>query len=168
MIKIAGIDIPLIAGFGINQTLDEMPSETVLRTKNGTGIPMSRWVKFVTTISGEGWMPDGLDGINKAVAQDIYCGVSLSVANASNVITIPRAFRTDGDYAPKGVAIIDQNGFDTPVVMAGSQATLTAVTGATQYHITYFPILTCKIRKINRALADANVRWSWQIEAEEL
>lgn len=167
-IIIGGVSIPLVAGFDIAQTLDALSGRVLLRAKNGNGIIQSRWQKLATRISGAGFMPDGLDGLDLSVPVSIACGVSLSKASGSNIITIPRAFRTDGEYAPAGVAIMGHDGQATPLTMDGSEATLTVVAGATAYHVVYFPILSCAIKSINRSLSDANAQWAWSIDAEEL
>jgi hypothetical protein len=168
MIKISGIPIPLAAGFDITQTLNPILAKKLLRARDGTGIHQYRWRKYQTAINGQGIMPDGLDGLDLSVSHVIDCGISLSVSGAGASLTIPRAFRTDGVYAPAGMAVIGDNVQPTNVSMAGSVATLTAVSGATGYHIVYFPSLTCYITALDRSLDDATATWSWSLTAEEL
>ncbi|MFA6700904.1 MAG: hypothetical protein WCS28_12150, partial [Thiomicrospira sp.] len=126
-LKIGNIEIHEQAGFDLRQTIDTIDAKTLLRTKSGSGILQSRWQKLQTNISGSGWLPDGLDGIDTYVAQAVSCIQSLSITGATINIAIPRAFRTDGDYAPQGLAIVAGEAVATPLSLVGSMATLTAV-----------------------------------------
>lgn len=166
MIIIAGISIAPVAGFEVRQTLDPIEAKTILRTLNGTGIQQSRWKKLQSTITGSGWLPDGLDALNTDNAVAVSCIEPLSVASASNGITIPRTFRTDSPYAPQGAAIVDGQLISTPVSLAGAVATLTAVPGATQYHVVYYPIITGFV-SIRRQFDDAQQTHNWTIEVVE-
>lgn len=167
MIKIGTLEIQDIAGHDIKNTIGKLDAgREILRSKNGTGILASRWEKASVSISGSGWIPDGLDGIDEDDVHDIHCIHWLSAASTSNVITIPRTFRTD-DYAPQGIAIVNGNAVETTVALAGNVATLGTVTGATQYQISYCPVITSIIRRINRDYDQQSHTWSWSIEAEE-
>lgn len=163
---IAGIPLPIQAGLDIRQTLDPVEAKTLLRTLNGTGILQSRWKKLSSTITGTGWLPDGLDAIDTDAAVSVSCIAPLSVASASNIITIPRVCRTDAPYDPHGASIVGMQMIPTPVVMAGSVATLTPVSGATQYHIVYYPVITGFVT-IRRQSLDAEQEHSWEIEVQE-
>jgi len=163
---IAGLSIPIQAGFSLRQTLDPIESKTLLRTKNGGGILQTRWKKLGSTISGSGWLPEGLDAINIGAAISISCIEPLSVASASNIITIPRAFRSDANYTPQGAAVVDSQLMPTPLSLVGSVATLTPVVGAVQYHVVYHPIITGFVT-ISRQFDQAQQLHSWTIDIEE-
>lgn len=165
-IIIGGISISPPAGFDLRQTLDPVEAKTILRTLNGTGILQYRWKKLRSTITGSGWLPDGLDAVDADNAVAVSCIEPLSVASASNIITIPRAFRPDLPYAPQGAAIVDGQLMRTPVSLAAAVATLTAVSGATQYHVVYYPVITGFVT-IRRQFDDANQVCGWTIEIEE-
>lgn len=166
MIVIAGISIAPVAGFEVRQTLDPIEAKTILRTLNGTGIQQSRWKKLQSTITGAGWLPDGLDALNTDNAVAVSCIEPLSVASASNIITIPRACRSDSPYAPQGAAIVDGQLVQTPLTLAGSVATLMAVAGATQYHVVYYPVITGFVT-VRRSFDDARQVHNWTIEVVE-
>ena len=166
MIKIGTLEIPDQAAFDVNFNYTKITPKQILRTKNGTGIIASRWEKLGISISGSGWLPDGLDGLDENIEVDIHCTGALSKSSASNIITIPRAFRTDS-YTPQGVAFVNGEAVQTPVSLAGQVATLTIVSGATLYQVVYFPIVTSLIRLIDRQFSEQSNSWSWSIEAEE-
>ncbi|MGR8932215.1 MAG: hypothetical protein ACU836_16415 [Gammaproteobacteria bacterium] len=162
---IGGIAISDHAGHEIRQTITEAGGRTMRRTKNGTPIVMQRWVALNSTISGTGWMPDGLDGLDLTQLHDVYCIQSLSVASASNVITIPRNFRIDAGYEPQGATIIDGAPVETAVALAGSVATLTPVAGATQYQILYYPIINGALT-LDRNFDERAGEWTWTIDVQ--
>lgn len=165
-LKIGSLTISAEAGFSLKQTYQPILARTLKRSKNGTLTIQSRYRKLQSRISGSGWLPDGLDAIDTDALQAVSCIQALSVASASNVITIPRPFRTDTGFTVQGVAIVSDQSVVTSVSMAGSVATLTPVAGASQYHSVYYPVLTCAL-SINRQFDEDAQTWSWDIEAIE-
>lgn len=166
MIKIGSIEIQDQAGFDLRVARSEIAPKAILRTKNGRGIDTSRWSKTRLSFACSGWIPDGLHSLNLKQVVDIHCVDWLSTSAASNVITIPCAFRTD-DYAPQGLAFVNDEMKSTAVALSGSVATLTLVPGATVYHVSYCEILTSIITLVDRQFDDQNGVWSWALEAEE-
>lgn len=167
MIKIGALDIHFKgAGHNVRTSYSKLQAKDILRTKNGTGIMASRWEKLGVSISGSGWLPDGLDSMDEDALVDIHSTAWLSTADASNIITIPRAFRTDS-FTPKGQALVNGEMVETAVSLLGQVATLTVIPGADQYHVLYCPIITGYIRSINRDFDEQANEWNWSIEAEE-
>jgi len=163
MIIIGGIEIARQAGRQIRQTLNDVGGRTVRRTENGQQIVLKRWTALNSTISGTGWLPDGLDGLDLDIAHDVYCIHPLSVASTNNVITIPRTPRTDADYAPRGAAIVNHHPIGTPIALVGNVATLTPVPDASQYHVVYYPIIN-GILSISRNYDARAAENAWTIE----
>lgn len=167
MIKIGDVDIIAPAGYNMQIGFPTISPKRILRTKNGTGILTSRWKKKGINISGTGFIPDGLDAIDENVLTDIHLTNFLSVLSSSNVITIPRAFRTD-DYAPQGLAVInEETTVESPVTINVQQATVTIVPNATHYKVIYCPIISGYIQLIDRTFDDQNNIWNWVIVAEQ-
>lgn len=167
MIKIGGLEIADIAAFDIRQSYTKLGGKSLLRTKNGTAVLQSRWQKLGATITGAGWTPDGLDGLNESIAHAVSCVAPLSVSSASSSITIPRPFRSDTDYAPQGVAIMpDGEARPTPAAIAANVATLTTVAGAVAYMVIYYPVITGYIT-VNRDFSEVDQSYSWTVEVEE-
>ena len=165
-LKIGIIIIPGIAGFDIRQTYDPILARTLLRTKSGNGIAQSRWSKIRSTISGSGWEPAALDAIDFGIMHDVHCVEPLSAYGATTTITIPHSFRSDTGYTVQAAALVADELVNTPVSMAGQVATLTAVAGAMQYQVIYFPIITGLLTVKKSGDVDNQVR-SWTIELEE-
>jgi hypothetical protein len=165
-LKIGSVAIPFVSGFDIRQTYDELSAKTILRSKSGAAILQSRWQKLKSTISGSSWLPAAIDSIDKTVMQTVSCVAPLSVFGATTTITIPRTFRTETDYAPQAIAIVNGEMIETTLSLAGSVCTLAAVSGATQYQVVYYPIITGVI-SINKDHDTSNQLGGWTIELEE-
>jgi len=165
-LKIGSITIPDEAAFDLRQTLDPIDAKTLLRTKNGSGILQSRYQKLQSSISGSGWLPDGLDGLDLTAALAVSCIEALSITGATTSISIPRAFRTDTDFAPQGLAIVNGDVIATALSLAGSVATLTAVAGASAYQVLYFPVITGFIT-VSRQFDKAAQTWSFTLDLQE-
>lgn len=165
-LKIADIVITPHAGFELRQAYDVLQARHARRSMDGTLRIQSRWQKLQSSISGSGWVPDGLDGLDTSVILAVACIQPLSKDTASNVITIPRVFRVDAGYAPQGIAIVNDEPVPTPLSLAANVATLTPVASATRYQVMYYPIITGMV-SISRQFDEAGSVSAWTIEVEE-
>ena len=166
-LKIGSVVIPVESGFAIQQSYNKILSRTLLRAKSGTGIPQSRWQKLRSTISGAGWVPAAVDALDVGIGHAVHCVESLSAYGASTSITIPHSYRTDAGYTVQGAALVNGDIVTTPVSMAAQVATLTAVSGATQYQVIYYPIIT-GLLTISKSGDVDNKTHGWTIDVEEL
>jgi len=141
-LKIGALDIPDAAGHGWRQSYREIGTGFPFRTRNGSLIAHQRYRKLQSTISGEGWDVAGLEGLNPATAYALHCVQPMSLSSASNVITLPHSYRTDGDYTVQGLAIVSGEIVPTTVSLASQVATLGVKAGASAYIAKYYPILT--------------------------
>lgn len=166
-LKIGNVVIPDESGFEIRQRYGQILARSVLRAKSGAGIVQYRWQKLRSTINGNGWLPAALDGIDQSVGQTVSCVASLSVYGATTSITIPHSYRTDSGYTVQADALVAGELISTPVSMAGQVATLTAVAGAEQYQVIYYPVIT-GLLTISKGADLDNQTHDWTIEIEEL
>lgn len=165
-LKIGSIEIPGMSGFDLRQTYEEEKAETLLRAKSGAGILQQRWKKLQSTISGNGWLPVAIDAIDTNAALAVSCIAPLAVYGASTSITLPRSYRTDEDYAPQGIALVNGEAVNTSISLAGQVATLGAVAGASQYQVIYVPILTGFV-SISRDHDASSGLAAWSISVQE-
>lgn len=166
-LEIGGLVIPVQAAGDIEQSFETIGGSALLRMLNGAGMKQTHWRKLKTTISGSGWTPPGLAGLDYTAPLTIKSCASRAVQAAGNVIAVPSARRTDTGYAPSGYAIVEGRYVPTPLVLVSNTATLTAVSGAQGYGVRYWPQLSvyAEFRESNRPAASS---WSWSIEAEEI
>lgn len=165
-LKIGATTIIPHAGFDIRQSYDMLQARYARRAMNGNLRVQQRWQKLQSSISGSGWLPDGLDGINLALFYDVSCIQPLSADAAGNIIAVPRVFRSDAPYAPQGIAIVNDEPVPTTLALVGNVATLDTVAGASRYQVLYYPIITGML-SIARQFDDANGVSGWTIEVEE-
>lgn len=165
-LKIGSVEIPHISGFDVRQTYEELAAKTILRTKSGSAVLQTRWQKLKSSISGSGWLPAALDGIDKTAMQAVSCVAPLAEFGATTSITLPRTFRTETDYYPQAVAIKSGDMIATSISITGQVCTLGAVSGADQYQVVYYPIITGVIR-IDKDHNVSQQLGGWSITLEE-
>lgn len=166
-LEIGGLVIPVEAAGDIEQTFETIGGSTLLRMMNGAAKKQTHWRKLRTRISGAGWTPPGLAGLDYDVPLLLKSCASRALQSTGNVIAVPAARRTDSGYTPTGFAIVAGRYVPTPLSLASNTATLTAVTGAQGYGVRYWPELTvyAEFSESNRAMGAS---WSWQLTAEEV
>lgn len=138
-----------------------------LRMLNGDAVVQQVWQKLRVRVSGGGIVPAGLSGLDYTAQLTLKSSASRAIQSASNVITIPAARRVDTGYAPAGFAVVGGRYVPTAIALIGNVATLTAVTGASNYGVIYWPQLIVYARFTSN-MASASARHTWQIDAEEV
>lgn len=165
---IGGVEIPLLAGVGIDQRYDPVAAVARHRMGEGSLRQQTAWTgKLATTIAGRGNIPPGIQHLDYTAQMVIKCMAYRAYTSTSNQMTLPAARRSD--IAPKGVALMANGKFvRTPVNMAGDLATLTQVTGAAQYQCLYLPELTVFADPPREQKPRRGSEFSWVLTAEEV
>lgn len=162
---IGSIGIPIHAGLDFSQTYESFGGRSLRRAMNGAAVIQSHWNKLRTRISGSGWVPAGLSGLDLTATHTLKCVAPQAIYSASNSIALPVARRAD--LAPYGFAIVAGQPVETAVSVATNTATLTTVAGATAYQVMYYPQLTVVIAEINFDTDAAGAVFGWTLTAEE-
>lgn len=63
-LKIAGIEISIIASLDLQQRIEPISGAEMRRMASGAGFKMGHWRKYRISLSGAGWAPASLNGIN--------------------------------------------------------------------------------------------------------
>ncbi len=173
--EIGGLKIATEAVLGFEQVYEPMAGAARLRLMSGAAVQQVWWRKLRTVLSGDGWWPPGLDGLDYDATLTLLCAVPRTLQAASNVIALPAARRTDTGYTPQGYALVrgaspQVGGGDlvpTTLGLAGDVATLGTVAGAIGYHVAYWPALTvwADPPTVSGDVASATHRWT--LTAEE-
>jgi len=166
-LEIGSAVIAVQQGGDLSQSYGYAAARTRLRMANGAAHIQSRWQKLTTGISGNGWMPPPLLGLDTTAPLLIKCVAALAVPGTSNVITLPTSYRTGALYAPRGYAIVDGLSVDTPANMAGNVATLAAVSGAQSYGVSYWPQFTGHVDPPEAQVDAYGAAWGWTMNIEE-
>lgn len=166
-LEIGGLVIPVQAAGDIEQTFEPIGGVSTGRMMNGTAYRQRHWRKLKTRISGSGFAPPGLAGLDYDAQLLLKSVAARALQAVGNVVTVPAARRTDTGYAPLGYAVVAGRTVSTPLALAGDTATLTAVSGAQGYGVWYWPQITV-YAEFNDSARPAGAAWSWSIEAEEV
>lgn len=166
-LEIDGLVIPVQAAGDIEQSFESLGGSTLHRILNGAALKQTHWRKIRTRISGSGWVPPGLAGLDYDAQLLLKSCSARALQAVGNVITVPTARRTDTGYEPTGYAVVNGCYVSTPLALVGNTATLTVVIGAQGYGVKYWPQITvyAAFSESNRAMGSS---WTWQIEAEEV
>lgn len=171
--------IPIVLHAGAPELSEEaIGGSTLLRLSNGTGIPTTHWEKMAGSISGQGWMPPGLDGLDYSQPLELRTTQVNTMQGTGLVYTLtgtprpdvqPWAFALVGnDWRPTPCGTVDDvvivDGEDTAIYVA----TVTAVAGATAYQVWWMPVYTVKAQRPPKQQSSASATHSWVIAWEEI
>lgn len=170
------VRIPLEAALGLTQRYEPLGGVARLRLMSGAAVQQVHWRRWRTTIEGDGWWPPGLDGLDYDAPLTLACIQQRTLQSASNIIVLPAARRADAPYTPVGHAIVPGAGtvalggdlVPTALALVGDTATLTTVTGAVAYQVTYWPQLTVFADPPAAQLDAAGAAHRWSLVAEEV
>ena len=172
-LKIDGITVPVWGHTQLQQSYDPIEAVDQRRTANGTMVQRILWdSKLRTRVTGGGPAPSGLKDIDTSASFALWCVAPLA-RNGTTTITLPDNRRSDSGAEP--LAFADVNGVMVPTTITNladiladvtDDATIQAVSGASQYQIRWFPILTVFARPIRETL-NRGRGFNWVLEAEE-
>lgn len=161
---IDGIILPLEA-FPATQTYSRIGGETLKRRLDGAAAKQSHWEKLATTITGDGWMPAALAGVDWTASVEISCIKPRMMNSATNSVLLPTARRTDVDCV--AYAIVDGQAVQTPCSVVVNTATATAVAGADAYQFTYYPKLDFYSAGPTESLNVETAAYQWSLDCEQ-
>ena len=169
--QLGAITLPVVAGFDLDQSYEQIGGEAIFRASSGRGIKQATWSKLRITTSGTGWIPSGLEALDYTAQMTLKCIVpkGISAVLATRQATLPTGRRSDSGFIPFGTAILsDGRHVSTPATMAGHVATLDAVAGAVAYQANYYPELTVWAMRPETSGNLSDASYQWQITCEEV
>lgn len=143
-------------------TDEPIGGESVLRLSNGAAVKMQRWERMAGTISGNGLMPPGLDGLDYSQPLELRTWQPSTIQGAGPVFTLISTPRPD--KAPWAYALVGNRWVPTPCSTVERVATVTPVAGATAYQVWWFPVYSVFARRPPRSQAASH---GWSITWEE-
>lgn len=174
--SLGGVVVPIESALDFSQTYEPLGGVARLRMMSGALVQQVGWRKLRTTLSGAGWWPSGLEGLDYDSALSLLCAAPRAILSASNVIALPAARRTDAGYTPIGHARLSGGAtavgggelVPTPLTIAADVATLTAVAGATGYQVAYWPVLSVLADPPTMEADLPGAAHRWTLTAEEV
>lgn len=166
-LKIAGVEFA-IQSFPATQEYPPLEGATVHRMLNGAGLKQTHWRKLTTTITGNGWAPAALDGVDWSQPFEISCIKPRTIHSATVTATLPAARRSDMAVNVYARAIVGGELVATPVSVVTNTATATAVAGATGYQFMYYPKANFLSAGPTESLDMQTGVYGWTLTAEEV
>lgn len=138
-IMLGGVPIVLHAG-APEQGINPIGGATVLRMSDGAGVKMQHWQKAAGTISGSGWMPPGLAGLDYSQPLELRSTKVINHVGAGPEFTLQHTPRPD--TAPWAQALIGDRWVRVTSTFAAGVLTVPPVPGATLYQACYMPVFS--------------------------
>lgn len=88
-LKIAGIDISVVAWLNLDQRIEPFGGNSTRRMASGGALKMSRWRKYRISLSASGWIPPALNAIDYNAPFEIELPKPISLNSAE---TLPPGF----------------------------------------------------------------------------
>lgn len=171
MLKFGTLEVPTLAALEIEQSYELLGGESIFRAVNGTGLKQATWSRVAINTSGSGWLPAGLDTLDRSQPITLACVTPRKVPAvlATRQATLPTTRRSDAGHVPWGIAhLADGSTVKTTATLAGNVATLAAVAGAIAYEAYYLPQFTVWAGKPVESGSRGDATYRWEIVCEEV
>lgn len=165
--ELGGIVVPIHSALDLQQSVEPIGGASLLRLGQGAAVKQTTWRKRRVTLSASGWCPPGLDALNWDSPLTLKCGLPESITTATTAATLPAGRRSDAGYEPFARAHLAGEWRDTPVVIAGNAATITAVSGAIAYQVWYWPVFVVYVEPPVTSFDQGSAQASWELVCEE-
>lgn len=157
-LMLGGIPLQLHAG-SVELSEQVLGGESNLRLSGGRLVTQRHWERMAGTISGAGFTPPGLDGLDFAAHHELRSTKPRAVQSSGTVFTLPADPRPDKApwcwaYFPNGEWVA------TACVTAGRDVTATPVPGAVTYQVWFLPAYRVKCSRPTEGRSGANYNWS--------
>ncbi|SEI17231.1 hypothetical protein SAMN05216581_3335 [Pseudomonas asplenii] len=170
LITLGGIPIVLHAG-APDQSDNPLLGESVVRLSGGEGVKMTHWAKAAGSITGQGWMPPGLDGLDYSQPLELRLTLQESVVSEGRAVALTSRPRPDKD--PWAMALVGMEWVETDCTVdvdgtGAAVATAGLVVGATRYMVAWLPVYNVFASKPPKNLSTGVGQFGWTINWEEI
>lgn len=165
LITLSGVPIVLHAG-APDQADTPLLGETVLRLSGGEAVKMTHWGKASGTISGQGWMPPGLDGLDYSQPLELRLTSQECIVGEGRVFALTS--RPRPDVNPWAFALVGAQWEPTTCIFSGTQAEAAIVIGATRYMVQWMPAYRVFASKPPKTQSSGQSSFGWTITWEEI
>lgn len=165
MLVIGGVPVALHAGAPVEQH-SALGGPEIVRLTSGVGVPMTHWSRRAISISGSGFMPPGLAGLDFARPFELLSTKPECIVGPGRQFLMTSAVRDD--FSPWGQALVGRNWLDSPVTVAGLNVEVAAVVGATLYRVGWYPKFIVSGRAPQEEGDAGANNHSWRFDCEEV
>ncbi len=166
--KLGGISIPVNAGLEFSQSYEMIGGTVTQRMQSGRAIKQTHFNKLRTVLSGQGWVPAGLDGLDYSTPLLLKCVAPRSVSSTNTQFTIPANRRNDPGFEPKAYAVVSGSLVETEITLNADIASLDAVPGALTYQVHYYPEILVFAEPPQTQGNMTGAEFSWTLTCEEV
>ena len=164
-VMLGGVPIRLHSGAPVCE-YSPIGGVSTVRRSGGALVKMRNWRKTAITVRGSGWMGPGFGGLDFDSPLELRCTQPISLHTAALTGAIPGTIRSD--VAPWALAYVSGDWVAAAVSMSGNDFTLTAVAGASEYHVRWLPSFTVLCEPPSEAMDSTSASFDWSITAEEV
>lgn len=164
-IMLDGVEIVLHSGAPTESLEPIAAGSNTLRMSDGAAVRQTHWQKMSGTISGQGWMPSGLDGLDYSLPLELRLTKLQAMAGAGLSYTLTGTPRPD--VPAWGLALVGRDWVRTACSVVDGVAILTAVAGATQYRACWMPVFSVFCARPTESQDASGNTHSWQLNWEE-
>lgn len=165
-VMLGGISIVLHAGAPA-QRYSPLGGPEIVRLTQGAGVLMTHWRKTAISVSGQGQIPLGLNGLDYSVPLELRCTQPMAVQAAIPELMLTGSVRPD--FPPWADALVGGVWWRRPMSLAGSVATVDPLAGAQLYRVSWMPVFTVSSRGPEEGMdGEAGGSYTWSLDCEEL
>lgn len=163
-IMLGGVPIVLHAG-APEESIGPIGGSTVLRMSDGAGVKMQHWQRSAGSISGSGWMPPGLAGLDYSQPLELRSTKTMSLVGEGPTFTLLGAPRPD--VAPWAQALAGGEWVTVPCSYEEGVVTIPPVPGATLYQACYMPVFSVFAEQPSETQSAGPAIHGWSLNWEE-
>jgi hypothetical protein len=154
--------IPIVLHAGAPELSEEdAGGSTPLRMSNGSIVKMTRWQKMAGSISAQGFIPPGLDGLDYSAPLELRSTQVSSMQSAGLVFTLPSTPRPD--QSPWAFALVGDQFVDAAISTVAGVSTVTVVPGASLYQVWWLPVYSVFATRPPKSQSSASASHGWSI-----
>ncbi|WP_312139910.1 hypothetical protein [Stutzerimonas nitrititolerans] len=163
-IMLGGVPIVLHAG-APEESIGPIGGSTVLRMSDGAAVKMQHWQRSSGSISGSGWMPPGLAGLD--YSQPLELRSTKTVGHVGEGLEFTLLCTPRPDVAPWAQALVGEDWVRAACAVDGSGVTVTPVAGASLYQVCYMPVFSVFAEAPSETQSAGSATHGWTITWEE-
>ncbi|SDJ61449.1 hypothetical protein [Pseudomonas indica] len=164
MPMLGGVPIHPHAGLP-DESAQPIGGSTVLRLSDGAGVKMTHWRKESGSISGSGWMPPGLAGLDYNQPLELRSTQTESIVGTATSYTLTSTPRPD--VTPWAEALVGKDWVLAAASTVDGVMSITPVAGASLYRACWLPVYSVFAEPAQRSLSVSNNAHGWSITWEE-
>lgn len=164
-LMLGGVPIVLHAG-APDLSAEGVEGASTVRMSQGALVKMTHWTgKARGSISGNGWMPPGLDGLDYSQELELRSTQPETVTTPAYSAALSSEPRPD--YAPWALALLGREWVRTACSYTAGVATAAPVPGATLYAFYWLPVYQVFATKPAKGLSTSEAAHSWTLAWEQ-